>query len=151
MEKNQFTAIFYSLVAVLNINSEVLFWFFIIMGFDMVFGAIKSVAVPELHFSMKTFFFGFMRKATLLFIILFIATLGKGLGYTDMTLITTKIIQVLMITEGISVFYCFKSIWTFKESKPQDFITLLIEGIIKFLGNKIEKIAKALNENNSCL
>lgn len=150
MAKSQITAIFYSLVAVLNINKDVLFWFFIIMAFDMGFGAVKSVVVPELRFSTKAFFFGLLRKLTLLALILFVATLGKGLGYTDMNLITTKIIQVLMVTEGISVFYCFKSIWTFKESKPQDFITMLIEGVIKFLGNKIEKITKAMNENNSC-
>lgn len=151
MEKNQITAIFYSLVMVLEIDKEALFWFFIIMSFDMIFGAVKSVLVPELSFSMKAFFFGMLRKLMLLFIVLFVATLGKGLGYANMNLITTKIIQVLMITESISVFYCFKSIWTRKESKPQDFITLLIEGIIKFLGNKIEKIAKAMNENSTCL
>lgn len=150
MHKNQLTAVFYSLIAVLNINKEVLFWFFIIMSFDMVFGAVKSVSVPGLTFSMKTFFFGFMRKMMLLFLVLFVATLGKGLGYEDMNVVTTKILQTLMITEGISVFYCFKSIWTRKESKPQDFITMLIEGVIKYLGNKIEKLAKALNENNSC-
>lgn len=151
MEKNQITAVFYSLVMVLEIDKEALFWFFIIMSFDMIFGAVKSVSVPELKFSMKAFFFGMLRKTMLLFIVLFVATLGKGLGYADMSVITTKFIQILMITEAISVFYCFKSIWTRKESKPQDFITLLIEGIIKFLGNKIEKIAKAMNENNTCL
>ena len=150
MEKNQITAILYGLVAVLEINEKVLFWFFIIMAFDMIFGAVKSVVVPELSFSTKMFFFGLLRKMTLLALILFVATLGKGLGYKDMTAITTKIIQVLMITEGISVFHCFKSILTFKESKAKDFITMLIEGVIKFLGNKIEKIAKAMNENNSC-
>lgn len=151
MEKNQVTAVLYSLVAVLNLNKEVLFWFFVIMGFDMVFGAVKSISVPGLTFSMKAFFFGALRKLTLLFIVLFVATLGKGLGYNDMQTVTTKIIQVIMITEGISVFYCFKSIWTKKEVKPQDFITILIDGVIKYLGNKIEKIAKALNENSSCL
>lgn len=150
MEKNQITAVFYGLVAILNINESVLLWFFIIMAFDMGFGAIKSVVVPELEFSTKMFFFGLLRKLTLLFIVLFVATLGKGLGYADMQAITTKIIQVLMITEAISVFHCFKSILTFKESKAKDFITMLIEGVIKFLGNKIEKIAKAMNENNSC-
>lgn len=151
MAKSQITAIFYSLVAVLNINKDVLFWFFIIIAFDMGFGAVKSIVVPELSFSTKAFFFGLLRKLTLLALILFVATLGKGLGYSDMNLITTKIIQVLMVTEAISVFYCFKSIWTFKEAKPQDFITILIEGVINFLGNKIEKIAKAMNENSSCL
>lgn len=151
MEKNQLTAVFYSLVALLNINEKVLVWFFIIMGSDMIFGAVKSVVVPELKFSMKVFFFGMLRKCTLLLIVLFVATLGKGLGYEDMQMITTTILKTLMITEGISVFYCFKSIWTAKESKPTDFITMLIEGAIKFLGNKIEKIAKAMNENNSCL
>jgi len=150
MDKNQITAVLYGLVAVLEINEKVLFWFFVIMGFDMVFGAVKSVVVPELSFSTKMFFFGLLRKLTLLALVLFVATLAKGLGYKDMTEITTKIIQVLMITESISVFHCFKSIMTFKESKAKDFITMLIEGIIKFLGNKIEKIAKEMNENNSC-
>lgn len=151
MEKNQLSAILYGLVAVLEINETVLFWFFVIMAFDMSLGAIKSVVVPELSFSTKLFFFGLLRKLTLLCLVLFVATLGKGLGYNNLTDITTKIIQVLMITEGISVFHCFKSILTFKESKSKDFITMLIESIIKFLGNKIEKIAKSLNDNTSCL
>lgn len=150
MEKNQLTALFYSAVAFLHIDKSALAWFFVIMAFDMVFGAVKSVVVEGLIFSMKAFFFGMLRKLMLIFLVLFVATLGKGLGYQDMIFVTTKIIQTLMITEAISVFYCFKSIWTRKEAKPQDFITILIEGIIKFLGNKIEKIAKALNENNSC-
>lgn len=151
MDKNQFTAIFYSLIAVLQIDKESLYWFFIIMAFDMVFGSVKSIIVPELQFSTKAFFFGMLRKLTLLFIVLFVATLGKGLGYADMTVITTKIIQVLMITEAISVLYCFKSILTRTESKPQDFITLLIDGAIKFLGDKLEKISKAMNDKNTCL
>jgi len=121
------------------------------LGFDMVFGSIKSVVVPELSFSTKMFYFGFLRKLTLLFLVLFIATLAKGLGYNQTKEITTKIIQVLMITESISVFHCFKSIMTFKESKSKDFITMIIESIILFLGNKIEKIAKAFNQNSSCL
>lgn len=151
MEKNQFTAIFYSLIAVLQIDKTALFWFFVIMAFDMVLGALKSIVVPDLKFSTKAFFFGMLRKLTLLFLVLFVATLGKGLGFTDMTMVTTKIIQVLMITEGISGFYCFKSIWTRKEHKPQDFISLLIDGAINFLGKKIEQFSKAMNDKNSCL
>jgi len=151
MEKNQITAVFYALVALLNINQSVLLWFFVIMASDMIFGAIKSVSVPELTFSMKAFFFGMLRKLTLVGLVLFVATLAKGLGYNDTQTITTAVLKTLMITEGISVFYCFKSIWTRKESKPQDFITILIESMIKYLGNKIEKIAKAMNENSSCL
>lgn len=151
MDKNQFTAVFYSLIAVLQIDKTALSWFFIIMAFDMVLGSLKSIVVPELHFSTKALFFGMLRKLTLLFLVLFVATLGKGLGFTDMTMVTTKIIQVLMITEGISGFYCFKSIWTRKEYKPQDFISLLIDGAINFLGKKIEQISKAMNDKNSCL
>lgn len=152
MEKNnQITAVLYGLIAVLEINEKDLGWFFAIMAFDMFFGAIKSVVVPTLSFDTKVFFFGFLRKLTLLALVLFVATLAKGLGYNDMTGITTKIIQTLMITESISVLHCIKSILSFKESKSKDFITMLIEGFIRYLGNKIEKLAKVLNENNSCL
>lgn len=151
MEKgNQFTAILYGLVAILNINEKVLFLFFVVMAFDMMFGAIKSVSVPELSFSMKVFFFGALRKLTLVAIVLFVATLAKGLGYDDTQDITTTSLKTLMITEGISVFYCFRSIWTRKEAKPQDYITVLIDSAIRGLGKIIEKIANSMN-NSSCL
>ena len=71
MEKNQITAVFYSLVMILEIDKEALFWFFVIMAFDMIFGAVKSVSVQGLEFSMKAFFFGMLRKTMLLFIVLF--------------------------------------------------------------------------------
>jgi hypothetical protein len=151
MDKNQYTSLLYSAIAFLGIDREALFWYIIIMSFDMVLGAAKAVMVPELKFSTKHFFFGMLRKFMLLLIVLFVATLGKGLGYTDMLFITTKVIQLLMISEAISVMYCFKSIWQRKESKPEDFISILIESFIKYLGNKIEKIAKAMSENSSCM
>lgn len=151
MEKNQLTAVFYSLLAVLKINETVLFWLFVIMAFDMIFGALKSIVVPELKFSIKAFYFGALRKMVLIFMVLFVATLGKGLGYENLEIITTKAMQTLMITEAISVFYCFKSIWQKKESKPADFISMFIEKIIHWLGAKFEKIMKSLDNNASCL
>jgi hypothetical protein len=92
-----------------------------------------------------------MRKLTLVFLVLFVATLGIGLGYADMKSITTIVMRIFMISEGISVLYNFKSILSGKETKAEDFISLFIEGSIKFLGKKLEDLSKILNDKNSCL
>jgi hypothetical protein len=145
------TGLFYSLTAILSINESVLKWFFIIMAFDMLMGSIKSILLLELKFNAKIFFFGLMRKLTLVFLVLFVATLGIGLGYADMKSITTIVMRIFMISEGISVLYNFKSILSGKETKAEDFISLFIEGSIKFLGKKLEDLSKILNDKNSCL
>lgn len=150
MEKNQLTAILYGLVAVLQINQTVLFWFCVVMGIDMILGAVKSIVVQELKFSTKIFFSGMMRKLALIVLILLCATLGKGLGFSNLESLITVIIRILMISEGISAFYCFKSIWTGKEEKPADFISKFIDLIIKYLNNKIEKLIKFFDDNSNC-
>jgi hypothetical protein len=150
-EKNQLTAILYGLAAIMQINETVLFWFIVVMGIDMVFGAVKSVVVPGLHFSMKAFLFGFMRKMALIVLILLVATLGKGLGFKDLESTITIIIRILMISEGISALYCFKSIWTKVEEKPNDFITKFITFIIKLLGKILQNLMKLLDDKTTCL
>ena len=150
MERNQITAILYGLVAVLQINKTVLFWFCVVMGIDMILGAVKSIVIPELKFSTKRFFSGMMRKLALIALILLCATLGKGLGFSNLESLITVVIRILMISEGISAFYCFKSIWTGKEEKPADFISKFIDLIIKYLNNKIEKLIKFIDDNSNC-
>jgi hypothetical protein len=145
------TALFYALTAVLSINESVLKWFFVVMAFDMVLGSFKSILLTDLKFNAKVFFFGLMRKLTLVFLVLFVATLGIGLGYVDMKSITTIVMRIFMLSEAISVLYNVKSIMTGKESKAEDFISLFIEGAIKFLGRKLEELSKVLNDKNSCL
>jgi len=145
------TALFYSLTAILSINQTVLKWFFIIMLFDMVLGSIKSIVLTDLKFNAKVFFFGLMRKLTLVFLVLFVATLGIGLGYVDMKSITTIIMRIFMISEGISVLYNVKSIMSGKESKAEDFISIFIESLIKVLGKRLEQLSKIFNDKNSCL
>jgi hypothetical protein len=150
MEKGQVTALLYGLVAILNINEKVLFWFCIIMCFDMALGAIKAIVIPELKFTLKVFFFGMLRKITLLTMVLFFASLAIGLGFEDIKEIITYFIKALMIAEGISVFYCFKSILNNKEFRAEDFISKIIDKIIKILGNLLERTMKALDNNQSC-
>ena len=150
-KENQITAILYGLAAILNINETVLFWFCVVMAFDMILGAMKSIIVAEMRFSTKTFFFGMLRKITLLVLILFFASLGIGLGFTNLKDIITILIKVLMISEGISALYCFKSIVSGVETKPEDYISKIIETLIKFLGKKLEGLLNFFDSNSSCL
>lgn len=149
--KSQITVLLYSLVAVLQIEKEALFWFCVVMAFDMILGAIKAILIPELKFSTKIFFFGMLRKLTLLVVVLFFASLGIGLGFTDLRQVITTLIKILMISEGISALYCFKSILSGKESKPEDYISKVIEMLIRFLGRKLEGLIKFFDNNQSCL
>ena len=150
MEKGQITALLYGLVAFLQIEKEALFWFCLVMSFDMILGAIKSIVVPELKFKAKLFFFGMLRKITLLTMVLFFASLAIGLGFEDIKSFVTLFIKVLMVAEGISVFYCFQSILTGKEKKADDYISKIIEKIIQFLGNKLQALLRAFDNNQSC-
>lgn len=153
MEKyiDQIRAFLYGVIVYFQIDKEIAqILVFLILG-DMVIGAIKAAVVPTMEFRMSTFWTGLLKKALLLLIIMVLALVAKGLGFSDFKQMVTIVMKIMVLNEGISIFNSIRSIISKKEFKSNDFISLLIEKIEKVLTKYMDKLIKIFDENSSCL
>ena len=153
MEKyiDQFRAFLYGIVMYLQIDTDIAKVLIYLILFDMFAGAIKAVLVPTMEFRFATFWTGLLKKALLLIIIMVLALVAKGLGFSDFKQMVTVVMKIMVLNEGISIFNSIRSIISKKEFKSNDFISLLIEKIEKVLTKYMDKLIKIFDENSSCL
>ena len=153
MEKyiDQFRAFLYGIVIYLQIDTDIAKVLIYLILFDMFAGAIKAALVPTMEFRFATFWTGLLKKALLLIIIMVLALVAKGLGFSDFKYMVTVVMKIMVLNEGISIFNSIRSIISKKEYKSNDFISLLIEKIEKFLTKYMDKLIKIFDEKSSCL
>lgn len=148
---NQIKAFLYGIVLFLQIDKDIALILVSLIFLDMVLGAIKSVLVPDLEFKITTFWSGLLKKALLLIIIMILALVAKGLGFDDFKYMVTVVMKIMVLNEGISSFNNIRSVYEKKEYKSNDFISILIEKIEKYLTKYMDKIIKFFDEKASCL
>lgn len=153
MEKyiNEIKAFLYGLIIYLQIDKDIAEVLVYLIISDMFFGAIKAAVVPEMNFRVSTFWAGLLKKSLLLIVIMVLALTAKGLGFSDFKLMVTIVMKIMVLNEGISVFNSIRSIMAKKEFKSNDFISILIERIERYLTKYMEKLIKAFDENSTCL
>ena len=153
MEKyiDQFRAFLYGVVMYLQIDTDIAKVLIYLILFDMFAGAIKSVLVPTMEFRLTTFWIGLLKKALLLIIIMVLALVAKGLGFSDFKQLVTIVMKIMVLNEVISIFNSIRSIISKKEYKSNDFTSLLIEKIEKVLTKYMDKLIKIFDENSRCL
>ena len=153
MEKyiNEIKAFFYGLFIYLQIDKEIAEVLLILILSDMFIGGIKASVVPEMHFRLTTFWAGLIKKALLLIIIMVLGLVSKGMGFTDFKLMVTIVMKIMVLNEGISIFNSIRSIIAKREFKSNDFISILIEKIERYLTKYMEKLIKMFDENSTCL
>jgi hypothetical protein len=153
MEKyiNEIKAFLYGLVIYLQIDKEIASVLVVLILADMFIGGIKAAVVPNMYFRLSTFWAGLLKKSLLLIIIMVLALVSKGLGFSDFKLMVTIVMKIMVLNEGISIFTSIRSIISKKEFKSNDFISILIEKIEKYLTKYMEKLIKMFDENSTCL
>lgn len=153
MEKyiNEIKAFLYGLIIYLQIDKEIAEVLVYLILADMIIGGIKAAVIPEMHFRITTFWAGLLKKSLLLIIIMVLALVSKGMGFTDFKLMVTIVMKIMVLNEGISVFNSIRSIIAKKEFKSNDFISILIERIERYLTKYMEKLIKIFDENSTCL
>lgn len=153
MEKyiDQLKAFLYGVIVYFQIDKDVAQILIILILSDMLVGAVKAAVVPNLEFKMTTFWTGLLKKALLLLIIMVLALVAKGLGFSDFKQMVAIVMKIMVLNEGISIFNSIRSILAKKEYKSNDFISLLIEKIEKTLTKYMDKLIKIFDENSTCL
>jgi len=153
MEKfiNEIKAFLYGLIIYFQIDKEIAGILMALILADMFLGGIKASVIPEMKFSMSSFWAGLLKKASLLIIIMVLALISKGLGFDDFKQMVTIVMKIMVLNEGISVFNCIRSIRAKKEFKSNDFISILIEKIESNLTKYMDKLIKMFDENSTCL
>ena len=153
MEKfiNEIKAFLYGALIFFQMEKETSAILITLIFADMFFGAVKASVVPTMKFQMSTFWSGLLKKALLLIIIMLLALLMRGFGYTDYKNIVSIVMKIMILNEGLSVLNSIRSIWQKKEFKANDFISVLIEKIEKALTRFMDKLIKIFDENTTCL
>jgi len=144
MEKyfNELKAFLYGVVIYLQIDKEIgMVLIFLIFG-DMLFGSIKAAVLPNLEFKINIFWIGLLKKSLLLIIIMTLALVAKGLGFTDFKKMVTVVMKIMVLNEGISIINAVRSIWTKQDLKSSDFISILINKIEENLKKYMDKLIK---------
>lgn len=153
MEKyiNEIKMLIYGWFVSLHIDPYVAKILIALIIIDMATGSIKAAIVPEMSFKKSILSVGLLKKSVLLIIIMVLALIAKGLGFSDFTYLVTIVMKVMVLNEGLSILYNCRSIYDMKEYKSNDFISKLLEKIGAVIINIMEKLIKKIDENSSCL
>jgi len=145
---NEIKTLLYSFLVYLNIDYDVAIIMIVLIFTDMFVGAVKSVALPAMSFSIETFWAGLIKKSILLIIVMVLALTARGLGFADFRLMVTTVIKIMILNECISIFNSCRSVLDKKQHKSSDFISKLIELIGNYLLFYIDKLFNFFDNNN---
>ena len=145
---NEIKTLLYSFLVYLNIDHDIVIILITLIFTDMLVGAIKSVALPSMSFSIAVFWTGLIKKSILLIIVMVLALTAKGLGFNNFRLLVTTVIKIMILNECISIFNSCRSILDKKQHKSSDFISKLIELIGNYLLFYIDKLFSFFDNNN---
>jgi len=137
---NQLKLFIYGVFLYLNIEKELAMIVIAMIFADMFFGSLKSIFIKELTFQWSDFYKGLIKKSLLLIIVMVLALISKGLGFTDFKIVPTIVMKAMVLSEGISVINNARSIFDGKEHKSSDLITLIMEKIAGFLKMYLDKL-----------
>ena len=147
---DQIKSFIFGILLYLQIDKEIAMILIILICADMLCGGAKAIVIPEIKFNFKTFYAGIIRKSLLLIIIMVLALISKGLGFTDFKLMVTIVIKAMILSEGISVFNNIRSVFDKKEHKSTDFISEIIGKISNYLQFYMNKIMKFFDNDADC-
>lgn len=141
--KRQIIGCVYALFVYLEISVDVvkcLFWLIVV---DTLTGIIKSI-VLSLDITFNKLFKGMISKIVFLCIPVTLALMGKGLGY-EYGIFIKLVMDLLLISEAISIFGNILSVRTKVEVKNYDAITMIIKSIRNFCIKIFEGLIKNIN------
>ncbi|WP_422105563.1 phage holin family protein [Winogradskyella sp.] len=144
---NEIKAFIYSLFIYLEMDVDVVKILFYLMVIDTVLGVVKSLKLGY-KFSMKKLGYGFISKLCVLLVPMTLAFIGKGLSY-DFKWFVNVVMDILIVSDGISIFSNVLTIKTGKEVKNIDIMTSLISLIRKYFINVLEALFNSIKNENS--
>lgn len=136
----------YALFVYLGIETgiiEALFW---LMVTDSVLGIAKSLRLGR-KFSFYRLAWGIVGKISLLVVPMILALIGKGVSF-DFHYFVVAVLNILVVSEGISCITNVLSIKKCEEVKNTDYVTTLLMAIKNGLGTIVKKLFAVVQSGN---
>ena len=121
---NEIKLLVYGMFIYLEMEVEIVKILFFLMVIDTVLGVIKTIVLNK-TFSFKTLALGFVSKLAVLLIPMALALMSKGLNY-DFKWFVTLVMDLLIVSDGISIFSNAIAIKSKKEVENFDAITQIL-------------------------
>lgn len=141
--------VIYAAFAYIDINMDVVKVLFCLMLIDTFSGSIKAIVLGH-KYKFKILLIGIVSKITILLIPITLGLMGKGMDY-DFKWFINLVIDLLIVSEGISIITNLIQIRTKKELDNFDFITKVLKairkGLIKLFNGFIKGVESGENKN----
>ena len=138
-------SVFYGLFVYLGIRTGTVEVLFYIMMFDSCLGIIKALRMG-VKFSFKILLWGLVVKMLILSIPVLLALMGKGLEL-DFTKFVVVVMNIIIVSEGISCVTNIISIRVRRQIENTDYITMTLHLIKKTLEALIKKMLSFISES----
>ena len=135
---NELKLLLYAIVIYLEMDTGIVKVLFYLMVMDTFLGIIKTIVLNN-KFSFKKLALGFVSKLAVLLIPTALALMSKGLDY-DFNWFVTIVMDLLIVSDGISIISNIIAIKTKKEVENFDAMTL----ILKSIRNRLIQLLKKL-------
>ena len=124
---NELKLLLYGIFIYLEMDTGIVKVLFYLMIMDTFLGVIKTIVLNK-HFTFKKLAVGFVSKLAVLLIPTALALMSKGLNYNFKWFVTV-VMDLLIVSDGISIISNIIAIKTKKEVENFDAITLILNSI----------------------
>lgn len=138
-------ALFFGLLAAVEIPAEHAGYLLAAIFIDSVFGMLKALKLKQC-LDFKKFIWGITSKISLLFIPFIIASFGFVFGH-DLAFLVSSFIYIIAANETVSIFSKITTLRTGKDYKNEDFVTKAIEAMRDFFIAKMRSMIESPPKN----
>lgn len=140
---NELQIISYGFLTYLQIDAEIVKVLFYLMGMDTFLGIIKTIVLGRV-FSFKKLALGIISKLAVLLIPTALALMSIGLNYNFKWFVTV-VMDLLIVSDGISIMSNIIAIKTKKEVENFDALTLILKSIRSRLIQLLKRLLTTIN------
>lgn len=142
---NELKLLLYGFFIYIDLDIEIVKILCALMVIDTVLGVTKTIVLNN-KFSFKTMALGFVSKLAVLLIPMALALMSKGLNYNFKWFVTI-VIDLLIVSDGISIFSNVIAIKTKKEVENFDALTRILKAIREGLIKLFKRFLNTIDQN----
>ena len=140
---NELYIIIYSFLTYLQIDAEIVKVLFYLMGIDTFLGIVKTIVLGRV-FSFRKLALGIISELAVLSIPTALALMSIGLNYNFKWFVTI-VMDLLIVSDGISIMSNIIAIKTKKEMENFDALTLILKSIRSRLIQLLKRLLTTIN------
>lgn len=133
----------YAVFTYLNLDFDVVQILGYLMIIDTFLGSVKAISIDKIDFRFRVLLVGFVSKGGILLLPFTLALVAKGLSY-DFNWFLVTVLDILIVSEAISIIGNTIAIKTKKPIKNFDAVTVLLKAIRNSLISLFNRFIKKL-------